>query len=71
MRAGGLNELKHGNGPKVWCTEPEVLVAGSTATLRYNSKAGPLHWVDWSETGAPTLKVRATRCRVIALFLFE
>jgi len=59
LRANGLHMLQHGEGPdakKVWSTVPAVLTSGCKATLRYNSKAGPLHWVDWKEAGAPTLK---------------
>jgi hypothetical protein len=60
FQAGGLNALTHGEGPeaiKVWLTEPKVLTAGSTAVLRYNTKAGPLHWVEWDAGEAPILKV--------------
>lgn len=60
FQAGGLNALTHGEGPeaiKVWLTEPKVLTAGSTAVLRYNTKAGPLHWVEWDAGEAPILKM--------------
>jgi len=60
FQAGGLSSLTHGEGPdaiKVWSTEPKVLTAGSSAVLRYNSKAGPLHWVEWAAGMAPILKM--------------
>ena len=70
FRSNGVNKLQRGDGPnaqKVWSTDPGVLTSGCTATLRYNSKAGPLHWVDWKEAGAPTLKVSFSHLRLSSL----
>lgn len=60
LRKGGIHCLKHGlgeHGRSVWCTEPEILRSGCDAKLRYNSKAGPLNWIDWENSSYPLVTV--------------
>jgi hypothetical protein len=49
LREGGVNKRKVSDDPDSktwWSVAPTPLVAGKTATLLYNSKAGPLAWIE-------------------------
>jgi hypothetical protein len=49
LREGGMNKRKVSEDPDSktwWSVAPTPLVAGKTATLLYNSKAGPLAWIE-------------------------
>jgi hypothetical protein len=49
LREGGVNKRKVTDDPDSktwWSVAPTPLVAGKTATLLYNSKAGPLAWIE-------------------------
>ncbi|WIA17469.1 hypothetical protein OEZ85_014309 [Tetradesmus obliquus] len=49
LREGGVNKRKVSDDPDAktwWSVAPTPLVAGKTATLLYNSKAGPLAWIE-------------------------
>lgn len=44
------------NGTPYWSVAPQPLYGGTTATILYNSKAGPLNWLD----GPPPKADKAT-----------
>ena len=49
FREGALEQRKveaHGAATPLWATSPAPLVAGGKARVLYNTKAGPLAWLD-------------------------
>lgn len=49
LREGGMNKRKVSADPTSstwWSAAPSPLVPGKTGTLLYNSKAGPLAWIE-------------------------